>query len=213
MRNTTEAAPPVSRSVSQYTPKKPLVALYARVSTDDQNCEMQLHELRDMAERRGWTVFHEYVDQGHSGAKTSRPALDEMLKAMHRGRFGILAVWRFDRLARSLSQLLNILEECRKNRMELVSLSDNLDLSGANGRLLFAVIGAFAEFERHLICERVRSGMESARRRGKQIGRPLNSVVDIEVAERMLADGRGLREVARELGVPVTTLSRRLGRK
>ena len=123
------------------------VALYARVSTlNGQNPEMQLSELREYAARRGWTITEEYVDQGVSGSKESRPALNRLMADARRRRFEIIACWKIDRFGRSLKQLVNDLSDLESHGVAFVSLRDNLDLSTPTGRLMFQIVGAMAEF-------------------------------------------------------------------
>ena len=142
-------------------------ALYARVSTlSGQNPEVQLAELREYASRRGWAIAGEYVDRGISGAKESRPALNRLMGDAHRRKFDAVLVWKLDRFARSLKQLVNALAEMEALGIAFVSLRDNLDLSTPSGRLMFQIIGAMAEFERALIQERVRAGLRHARAQG-----------------------------------------------
>jgi DNA invertase Pin-like site-specific DNA recombinase len=150
------------------------VALYARVSTatNGQDPTMQTRELREYAERRGWTVTSEYVDIGISGTKEKRPELDRLMADAHRRRFDVVAVWRFDRMARNVSHLLRVLETFKALGIEFVSLSEQVDTSTPTGKMIFTVLGAVAELERSLIVERVRAGMRNARAKGKQIGRP-----------------------------------------
>jgi DNA invertase Pin-like site-specific DNA recombinase len=149
------------------------VVLYSRVSTLNlQDPELQARELREYAQRRGWQIVREYVDRGVSGSKDSRPALNELLLAVHQRKCDIVLVWKLDRLGRSLRHLVNILAELEARGVAFVSLRDNLDLSTPSGRLMFNVIGAMAEFERALIQERVKAGIRNARAKGKRIGRP-----------------------------------------
>src|SRR6516225_3194772 len=149
------------------------VAIYARVSTTNgQSPEMQLSDLREYASRRGWDVFAEYVDNGVSGARESRPELNRLMADAHTRHFDVVLCWKVDRFGRSLKHLVNALADLDAYGVAFVSLRDNLDLSTPSGRLMFAVIGAMAEFERELIQERVRSGIKAARARGKRLGRP-----------------------------------------
>lgn len=188
------------------------VAIYARVSTaTEQSPEMQLRDLRELAERRGFEVVREYVDQGFSGATDSRPALNDLLSDARRGRFDAVLVWRLDRLGRSLIHLVRLLEELRQLGVELISFSEGLDFTTTTGKLLSHVISAFAEFERDCIRERVRAGMRNARAKGKRIGRP-PVVVDTAEAARLRAQNRSWREIAEELGVGATTARRALSR-
>ncbi|HZC21839.1 MAG TPA: recombinase family protein, partial [Candidatus Binatia bacterium] len=139
------------------------VALYARVSTlNGQHPEMQLAELREYASRRGWNVAGEYVDEGISGSKESRPQLNRLMGDVHQRKFEIVLVWKIDRFGRSLKHLVNALADLDAYGVAFVSLKDNLDLSTPSGRLMFQIIGAMSEFERALIQERVKSGMAQA---------------------------------------------------
>src|SRR5262249_11090338 len=135
-------------------------ALYARISTSNngQSPEMQLCELREYCERRGWTVAGEYVDTGISGAKDTRPELNPLMAEAHTRCFDVVAVWKFDRFARSVSHLLRALDTFRVLGVEFVSLSESLDTATPAGRMVFTVLGAVAELERSLIAERVRAG-------------------------------------------------------
>ena len=148
--------------------------LYARVSTSNgqQDPEMQLRELREYAERRGWQIAEEYIDEGVSGSKDSRPALNRLVNDAHRRRFEAVLVWRFDRFARSVSHLLRALENFQALGVDFVSLSENVDTSTPTGKMVFTVLGAVAELERSLIIERVKAGLRNARSKGKRLGRP-----------------------------------------
>src|SRR2546425_4941547 len=148
-------------------------AIYARVSPHaGQNPEMQVAELREYCARRGWEITGEYVDAGVSGARERRPELDRMLAACKRRQVDAVVVYRYDRFARSLRQLVNALEEFRTLGIDFVSLHEGVDTSTANGRLVFGIFATIAEFERELIRDRVRSGIASARAKGKHLGRP-----------------------------------------
>src|ERR1019366_9179207 len=147
------------------------VAIYARVSTlHGQNPEMQLDELREYASRRGWSITREYVDQGISGSKESRPELNQLMDDAHRRKFDAVLVWKIDRFGRSLKHLVNALADLSAYGVAFVSLRDNIDLSTPSGRLMFQIIGAMAEFERSLIQEHVRAGLRNARAKGKKFG-------------------------------------------
>lgn len=184
-------------------------AIYARVSTSNngQSPEMQTRELREYIERRGWQLAGEYIDTGVSGAKDSRPALDKLLKAARRREFDVVLCWKLDRLARSLKHLVNLLSEFEALGVALVSLSDSLDLSTPQGRLMFQIIGAMAEFERSLIQERVKAGLRNARAKGKRIGRP-NSNVDAAQIAQLRASNVSWREIGRKVGVSARTARR-----
>ncbi len=176
-------------------------ALYARVSTAEQTVDLQLDGLRDYAKARGLEVVEEYVDEGVSGVKANRPALDHLLADAHRRRFDTVLVWKLDRLGRSLSHLIRLVEQLGSLGVDLVSLGDpGLDTTGPSGRLLFHVMGAVAEFERDLIRERTRAGMAAARRRGKRVGRP-RVHVPVSQAKALLAEGATVSSAARKLGL------------
>lgn len=147
-------------------------AIYARISTSGQSTEPQLLELRDFIARRGWILAGEYVDAGISGSRERRPELDRLCGDCRRGRIDAVVVYRYDRFARSLRQLVNALEEFRALGIEFVSLHEGVDTSTPNGRLIFGIFASIAEFERELIRGRVRSGLAAARAKGKRIGRP-----------------------------------------
>jgi DNA invertase Pin-like site-specific DNA recombinase len=176
-------------------------AIYARVSTvgNGQSSEMQLRELREYCERRGWQIAGEYVDVGISGTKDKRPQLDRMMADAHKRRFDVVAVWKFDRFARSVSHLLRALDTFHVLGIEFVSLSESLDTATPAGRMVFTVLGAVAELERSLIAERVRAGLRNARSKGKKLGRP-PVIVDTARIGRLHAQGRSVREIASELG-------------
>ncbi len=183
-------------------------ALYARVSTHaGQNPEMQLAELREYCVRRGWDVAGEYVDVGISGAKERRPELDRLLAECRKRRVDAVVVYRYDRFARSLRQLVNALCEFDALRIQFVSLHEGVDTSTPNGRLVFGIFASIAEFERELIRERVRSGMAAARARGARIGRPRKPVDADKVAE-LRAQGASWRAIARQLGIGIGTVRR-----
>jgi DNA invertase Pin-like site-specific DNA recombinase len=168
---------------------------------------MQLRELREYCQRRGWSVAGEYVDVGISGTKEKRPELDRLLAEAHRRRFDAIVVWKFDRFARSVSHLLRALETFQALGIEFVSLSEQLDTSTPTGKMVFTVLGAVAELERSLIVERVKAGLRNARAKGKRLGRP-RSIVDAAAVARLRAQGTPWREIAAKLKVGVGTLYR-----
>jgi DNA invertase Pin-like site-specific DNA recombinase len=184
------------------------VALYARVSTSNgqQSPEMQLVEMREFAERRGWTIVAEFVDHA-SGSTDSRPALNEMMAAAKHRKFDALVCWKLDRVGRSLRHLVNLLAEFEALGIAFVSLRDNVDLTTPAGRLMFQVIGALAEFERSLTIERVKAGLRNARSKGKRLGRPRKEFRS-DLVDKMRAQGVAWRAIADELGVGVATLYR-----
>lgn len=184
------------------------VALYARVSTNNgqQSPEMQLFEMREFAERRGWTIAGEFVDHA-SGSTDSRPALNKLMIAAELRKFDALVCWKLDRVGRSLRHLVNLLAEFEALGIAFVSLRDNIDLTTPAGRLMFQVIGAMAEFERSLTVERVKAGLQNARAKGKRLGRPRKQLDPRKIAT-LRAQGVGWRAIAKESGVGVATLYR-----
>ena len=183
-------------------------AIYARVSTHNgQNPEMQLDEVREYCRRRGWKIEGEYVDEGISGSKEHRPALDRLLSDCRKRLVDAVVVYRYDRFARSLRQLVNALDEFRALGIDFVSLHEGVDTSTPNGRLVFGIFASIAEFERELIRDRVRSGLELARSRGRQLGRP-RVVVDASRVASLRAQGRSWAAISAELGIGKGTAQR-----
>ncbi len=185
------------------------VALYARVSTDDQTVAPQLDALREYARARGLEVVAEHIDEGVSGRKDRRPALDKLLADARRRRFDAVAVVKLDRLGRSLHHLLTLLGEFEALGVDLIAVDDGLDTTTPVGRLFYQIRGAFAEYETELIRERTRAGLQAAKKRGKRLGRP-RVHVPIAEARRLLAEGLSLTAVARHLGIARSTLQRAL---
>jgi DNA invertase Pin-like site-specific DNA recombinase len=184
-------------------------ALYIRVSTLDQHPETQQLELRSLAEQRGLEVVKEYVDHGISGARTKRPALDELLADARRRRFDLVLVWACDRLARSTKHFLELLDEFNHLGIEFVSMRENIDTAGPLGRAIVTIIGAIAELERSLIVERVRAGMRRAKLEGLHIGRkPLE--IDRQAILRDRERGMSLGDLAKTHRVSKTSIRRAL---
>jgi DNA invertase Pin-like site-specific DNA recombinase len=177
-------------------------AIYVRVSTanNGQDSSMQTRELREYCDRRGWKFAGEYVDEGISGTKASRPELNRLMADAHRRRFEVVVVWRFDRFARSVSHLLRALETFKALGIEFVSLSEQVDTSTPTGKMVFTVLGAVAELERSLIAERVRAGLRNARSKGKRLGRP-RVAVDASRIASLRAQGLSWREIVAETGI------------
>ncbi|MGB6876126.1 MAG: recombinase family protein [Candidatus Acidiferrales bacterium] len=172
-----------------------------------QSVDMQVRELRQFAEARGWTVAAEYLDEGVSGAKDSRPELDRMMADAHKRKFDVVAVWKFDRFARSVSHLLRALETFNALGVGFVSLSESLDTSTPAGKMVFTVLGAVAELERSLIAERVRAGLRNARAKGKRLGRP-KIIVDASRIANLRASGSSWRIVCEKTGLTKGTAQR-----
>src|SRR5262245_14423005 len=199
-------------------------ALYVRVSTDHQSVENQIRELTDVAKRRGWTVVEVYRDAGISGAKgrDQRPGLDGMLKDALRRKFDVVMAWAIDRLGRSLIDLLDTIKHLETVGVDLYLDQQHLDTTTPQGKLLFQITGAFAEFERSMIQQRVRAGLKVVKdklardgkfetRRGvvrTKLGRPGAEPEKLEAARRALADGAGIIKTAKTIGLGVGTVHR-----
>jgi len=182
------------------------IAIYARVSTTDQSTESQLLDLRRYTRERGWNIFREYVDEGVSGTKDSRPALNDLMNDAKKRRFDVVLVWRFDRFARSTKHLILALEEFRNLGIDFVSYQENIDTSSPLGSAIFTIISAVAQLERDIIAERVKAGLRRAKENGKKLGRP-KAEVDGEAIQRLRSEGLSLRAIAKEVNVSRTTVA------
>jgi DNA invertase Pin-like site-specific DNA recombinase len=185
------------------------IAIYARVSTKDQSCELQVRDVRAYCAARGFDLVREYVDVGQSGAKDSRPELDKLMDDARKRQFDAIIVWRFDRFARSTKHLLTALEEFRSLGIQFISYQENIDTSSPLGQALFTIVSAVAQLERDLIRERVTAGIRNARANGKTLGRPTRTVDRQEIL-RLKAAGHSLRYIAASLGVGYGTVRIRL---
>jgi DNA invertase Pin-like site-specific DNA recombinase len=186
------------------------IAIYARVSTKNgQDPGMQLAELREYVRNRKWKIAGEYVDKGISGASDSRPELNRLMADAKRRRFDVVAVWKFDRFARSVSHLLRALETFRALGIEFVSLSENIDTSTPTGKMVFTVLASVSELERSLIGERVRAGLRNAKARGRRLGRPSLKVLTVTETQRLRRERRrsriSFKALAEKYGVSVWT--------
>ncbi len=181
------------------------IAIYARVSTTDQSTESQLLDLRRYTRERGWTIFKEYCDNGVSGTKDSRPALNELMNSAKKRRFDMVLVWRFDRFARSTKHLILALEEFKNLGIDFVSYQENIDTSSPLGSAIFTIISAVAQLERDIIAERVKAGLRRAKENGKKLGRPRLNYTNV----RKLRDqGLSIRAIAKELGISRSSVQR-----
>ena len=190
--------------------KRTSVALYARVSTDGQTTENQLQELRKVAGRNGWQIIQEFVDHGISGAKgrDQRPAFDEMCKGVIRKEFDLVMAWSVDRLGRSLQHLVTFLDELHSKKVDLFLHRQGIDTTTSAGKMMFQMLGVFAEFERAMIKERINAGLARARAQGKTLGRPKVSLQVENKIRKLRSTGKGIRKIASELRVGVSTVKR-----
>jgi DNA invertase Pin-like site-specific DNA recombinase len=185
-------------------------ALYVRVSTDAQTVENQIRELRQVAGRRGWDVVEVYSDAGISGAKgrNGRPGLDSMLKDASRRKFDIVMAWAIDRLGRSLIDLLDTIQHLEACGVDLYLDQQAIDTTTPMGKLVFQVTGAFAEFERTMIRQRIKAGLKRAVAQGVKLGRPkIDSTTERKV-QKQLGKGMGILKVAKSLGIGTGTVQR-----
>jgi DNA invertase Pin-like site-specific DNA recombinase len=182
------------------------VVVYTRVSSPDQNPQMQLLDLRPLAAARGYEIVGEYSDT-ISGSKAKRPGLDQLMSDARRGRFDIVMVWSFDRMARSVRHFLEVLDELNHLNVALISFRESIDTSGPLRRAMIVIVGAIAELERSLIAERVRAGMRRARLEGRQIGR---ARLDVNRAQVVLdrRNALSLSTVAKKHGISRASVCR-----
>jgi DNA invertase Pin-like site-specific DNA recombinase len=187
-------------------PAKRRIAIYARVSTQDQDPQMQLRELRAYAKARAFTVAYEFIDHV-SGATSVRPELSKLWQTARGRKIDTVLVWKFDRFARSTKHLIDALEEFRHLGVDFISITEQIDTGSPMGKAMFTVISAIAEFERSLIQERVRAGIARARAQGKQLGRPKISADTKEEIKRLKKQGKSLSQIAKQLGVSHQTVA------
>ena len=197
-------------------------AIYARVSTTDQNCEMQLKDLRSYVQARGWEI-REFVDTGWSGAKSSRPELDKLMADARARRVDVIAVWKLDRWGRTLAHCLASIEELRSLGVRWISMTQGLDTDESNpmARAMLGMMSVFAEFEREMIRERTHAGQKAYRaaytaghvgtQRHSKSGKDLpvgrrKVMFDRKRAKSLRDKGQSFRQIARELGVSVGTI-------
>jgi len=185
-------------------------ALYVRVSQDSQTVENQTLILNEVAERSGWDVIHVFADEGISGAKgrDKRPGYDALLKAVSRRDIDIVAAWSVDRLGRSLPDLVAFLSDIQSKGCDLYLHQQAVDTSTPSGRMLFQMLGVFAEFERTIIRSRIMAAHERCRSKGIRIGRPPTPVSRLEKIEKALKRGLSVRKAAAETGVSTATVMR-----
>jgi DNA invertase Pin-like site-specific DNA recombinase len=185
-------------------------ALYLRVSTDDQHAENQLPELQQYATGRGWRIFKQYVDQGESGAKASRPALDCLMDDARRTRFGVVVCWSISRFGRSMVNAVLAMHELTELGIRLVALQQSVDTGTVIGRGVAALLAALAEAELEEKRERVKAGIRRARTKGKRWGAPKKHIVPVKLVRARLDAGESFGQIAADLEIPKTTLHRQL---
>ncbi len=180
--------------------------LYTRVSSVDQHPETQLCDLRPLAAARGYEIVGEYTDT-ISGSKVKRPGLDQLMSDARRGRFDVVLVWAFDRVARSVKHFLEILDDLNRLNVEFVSFRENIDTGGPLGRAMVVIVGAIAELERSLIVERVKAGMRRAKLEGRQVGRARLDVNREQVVQDRRS-GMSLTQVAKRHNISRASVCR-----
>jgi DNA invertase Pin-like site-specific DNA recombinase len=183
------------------------VAIYVRVSTQDQSCDLQRNDLLEYATARKWEVVEVFEDKA-TGTNGNRPKLKEMLRKAKERKVDLVLAWKLDRLFRSLKDLVVTLQDLSDVGVGFISLKDNIDMTTSSGRLMTHLLGAFAEFEASLIRERVRAGLEHAKAKGKRLGRP--KMRDDRRIRDLRADGLSIRAIAKQLGVSKGAVQRAL---
>ncbi len=187
-------------------------AIYVRVSTQDQSLDSQLHALREYATKRGFEIVQEFSDLGISGAKESRPGLNDLMAAVRKREVDAVLVFRFDRFARSTKHLALALDEFRALGVQFMSFSENIDTATPMGQAMFTMISAMAQLERDIIINRVRAGMEAAKAKGVKMGRPgISEKISREIREKRDL-GLSIRDIAKDLRMGATTVHRALGK-
>ena len=178
------------------------VAIYARVSTDEQTTENQVFELEKVAKRMGWTVTEIYADT-ISGAKAKRPQLDKLLKSAMRKEIDVVMAWSVDRLGRSLQHLITLLSDIQSKNVDLYLHQQGIDTTTPSGKMMFQMCGVFAEFERAMIQERVKAGLKRAKAQGKRLGRPPVPPIQLKKIVNLREQGLSYRKIANRVGLSV----------
>lgn len=187
------------------------VAIYGRVSTSEQTTDNQINFLQEIVSRNGWELVQTYVDEGISGTKgrDKRPEFDRLCKDMVRRKFNRILVWDISRLGRSLQHLVEFLNEVQSVNCHLYIHQSGLDTSTPSGRMMFQMVGVFSEFERSMISERVKLGLNRVRSKGIKLGRPTKIDEETKVKIWSLIDtGKSLSEVSRVLQISKMSVSR-----
>lgn len=183
------------------------VAFYARVSTDKQTTEVQKREITEFLKSKPeFNLVNSYCDEGFSGSKVKRPELDKLLIAARNNEFDVIVIWKLDRLARSLKHLVSLVNEFKDLGIELISLTDGIDFTTAQGRLMFGIFASLAEFERELIRERVKAGLDNAKAKGRKLGR--TKIRDDEAILKLRSEGLSVRKIAKHLSISTGQVQR-----
>jgi DNA invertase Pin-like site-specific DNA recombinase len=182
------------------------IAIYSRVSTQDQSVDMQISGLRRYCEQRGFEIYKEYSDKGISGTKDRRPALDELMSDARKRKFDAVLCWRFDRFARSTKHLITALEEFRHLGIDFISYQENIDTSSPLGKAIFTIVSAIGELERNIIIERIKGGIRRAKEKGKTLGRPKRLNLDVKELIRLREKGLSLRKIANRVNACPATV-------
>jgi len=175
------------------------IAIYTRVSTQDQSVDMQITDLRRYCDQRSLEVYKEYSDQGISGVKDRRPALDDLMNDAKKKKFDAVLCWRFDRFARSAKHLITALEEFRHLGIDFISYQENIDTSSPLGKAMFTIVSAIAELERNILLERIRGGLKRAKENGAILGRPKRLDLDVKELQKMRKKGLSFRQIAKQV--------------
>jgi len=176
------------------------IAIYARVSTEDQNLDNQIDQLKSYCDRMDYDIYKVYTDK-ISGAKESREGFDRMMNDSRKKLFEAVLCWKLDRLGRSLKHLISIIEEWKKRGIDLICYQQNIDTTNASGKLMFQIIGAFAEFERNMISERTKAGLDRAKKQGKKLGRPKISNYLKKKVLRLYEDLGSIKKVSEQVNI------------
>lgn len=203
----------LNQSLSTKSDSRKPVALYCRVSTTQQTVENQLQELQKVATRNDWEVVGVYTDEGISGkhGRDKRPQFDELMKDVSRKKFDLIMSWDVSRLGRSLKHLVEFMEDIQSKDVGLYLHANGLDSTTSSGRAMFGMLSVFSSFERELISERVKAGLQRAKADGKKLGRPSNMNDGLCSSIKLLRErGLGIKKIARELGIGVCTVYKAL---
>ena len=189
------------------------VVIYGRGSTNKQTVDNQLNQLREISTRNDWEVVNEYIDEGISGSlgRDKRPSFDQLLKDVNRKKFDGILVWSIDRLGRSLQDLVSFLNDIQSKKVDLYIHQQGLDTTTPTGKMMFQMCGVFSEFERNIIRERVKSGMENAKKNGTKSGRSIGRPTNVNDSTRstiieLLDRGLSKTKICKTLGIGVGTL-------